>query len=365
VLLIAGAGQRSVASWLLKLAPFQWLGNISYSLYLVHWPLICLMSLLFALTLKYKLAVIAVSLLCGWASWRWVEAPFRLGVHDVGVRKVFKVTGMATMACAVLFGVFNLGGTALWQQFPQAIAYTEARYTDTDFFHKNTCFLTADSDGLRFFRQDLCLDRVAGRENVLVIGDSHGANIVDALRAEFPAAHFLQATAVGCKPVLGSEGAKRCTDLVAFMLNDWLRGKGASIDRVILASRWDAGDADAVGKTVSYLNGLGVKTLVYGPVPEYMVPVPLLLAYEQIVHRPLRGNLAKADRGPLDQEFAQRFGAAGYFSPYRNLCPALGCIVEQAGEPVFFDRDHLTRRGARLAVQGMSLAPLPQVSSAD
>lgn len=363
VLLIAGAGSgRSIANWLLRQAPAQWLGKVSYSLYLVHWPLICLVSLVFALSIKYKLLLLVVSLVAAWISWRFVESPFRRSVSEIGVGKVFKVTGAVTAACAALFVLFNVGGTGLWRQYPQAIAYAEAGHTDLTFFHRDTCFLTAQSDALRFYRRDLCLSPVAGRDNVLVIGDSHGANIVDALRAEYPAAHIMQATAVGCKPTLDSRGAKRCTDLVSWILKDWLPGAGAGVTRVVLAGRWDGSDAEAVSATVTYLDGLGRRPLVYGPVPEYMVPVPLILAYEQIVGRSLRERLVKSDRAPLDQAFAARFGEL-YFSPYRNLCPAAGCIVERDGAPVFFDRDHLTVAGARIAVRGMPLA-LPADGSA-
>jgi peptidoglycan/LPS O-acetylase OafA/YrhL len=358
VALILGTDSRSVAGWVLKTPPAQWLGKISYSLYLVHWPVICLVSLVFALSTKYKIGIFLISLALAWASWRFVESRFRVAPSQVGLHKVFVRTGVFTALCAVVFTTANLGGVRLWESYPRAIAYT-AVGTDLSFFNRDTCFLTARSDALRFYRQDLCLQPSSQRENVLVIGDSHAANIVEALKRQYPAFNVLQATAVGCKPVFNSRGAKRCTDLVDFIYSDWYPRNAPRIAQVVLASRWESGDLDDLDRTVAKLKSLGASTIVYGPVPEYMVPVPLILAYQEIVGLPLSMKLRRLDRQPLDVVLQQRLGTgATYFSPYRNLCGGPTCIVEDGGAAVYLDRDHLTPRGADIAVRGMPFVTL-------
>lgn len=355
VMMIAGAGAGGVANYLLATRLAQWLGKISYSLYLVHWPLICLVSLLFALTTKYKMLVLVLSLFAAWACWKWVESPFRHPVTRAASRKVTRITLAATAASAMLFVLFNMGGTHLWQQYPNAIAYTQPHHGDTAFFNKDTCFLTGQSDALRYYRQDLCLTPATDRPNVLVIGDSHAANIVEALKRESPTSHVMQATAVGCKPVLDSRGDRRCTDLMQFIFRDWLPKHSAAVSHIVIASRWDRSDIEPLSRTVDQLDQQGPKVTIYGPVPEYMVPAPLILAYEQISSQGLRSRLLKADRQAIDAEFASRFhGRTAYFSPYSNLCPNSGCVIERDGVPLFFDRDHLTPQGAQLAVQGMA-----------
>jgi peptidoglycan/LPS O-acetylase OafA/YrhL len=68
---------------LLRLAPLQWLGAISYSLYLVHWPLLVLVhervGLDTSLPLWATLGLAAASVLLAWALYRWVEVPMRDG----------------------------------------------------------------------------------------------------------------------------------------------------------------------------------------------------------------------------------------------------------------------------------------------
>lgn len=363
--LILGAGTGSLAGWVLKSPPAQWFGKISYSLYLVHWPMICLVSLMAALSVRYQIGIFVISTGLAWASWRWVESGFRVAPAQVGLGRVFKITGLTTAACAVLFVGASFGAAQLWQNYPRAITYAKARNTDISFFNRDTCFLTAQSDALSFYRQDLCLQPSATLPNVLVIGDSHAANIVEALKREYPGVHVLQATAVGCKPVRDGTGAKRCTDLVDYIYRDWYPRHAGQVSQIVLASRWDAADLPLLNRTIASLQAQRAAVTVYGPVPEYLVPVPLLLAYEEIARVPLANRLSRTDRQPLDRMIGRGLAQpATYFSPYKNLCATDGCQVQEAGVPLYLDRDHLTPRGAELAVRGLlALPPAPPGAS--
>lgn len=363
--LILGAGSGSVAGWLLKTPPAQWFGKISYSLYLVHWPMICLLSLMAALTIRYQIGIFVISTALAWASWRWVESRFRVAPAQVGLGRVFKITGMTTAVCALVFVGASFGAAQMWQSYPLAISYAKARNTDITFFNRDTCFLTAYSDALSFYRQDLCLKPSTTRPNILVVGDSHAANIVEALKRAHPDVHVMQATAVGCKPVLGGSGAKRCTDLVEYILHDWYPSHASVVSQIVLASRWDAADLALLNSTISSLHNHRASVTVYGPVPEYLVPVPLMLAYEEIGQVTLTKRLSRADRLSVDQLLNKSLAqTATYFSPYRNFCGAGTCQVIDAGIPLYFDRDHLTPRGAELAIRGLLALPVAQPPSA-
>ena len=70
-----GRSQSGVGA-LLSLGPFTWIGNISYSLYLWHWPLIVVGTYLFdGLTLTQGLLIIAISLVPAVLSYRYLERP--------------------------------------------------------------------------------------------------------------------------------------------------------------------------------------------------------------------------------------------------------------------------------------------------
>ena len=80
--ILAGARRGSVAS-LLAVPGLRFLGRISYSVYLVHWPIFVLPAASLAvgedLPLEVRVALAALSVVVGWASFRWVEQPIHRG----------------------------------------------------------------------------------------------------------------------------------------------------------------------------------------------------------------------------------------------------------------------------------------------
>jgi peptidoglycan/LPS O-acetylase OafA/YrhL len=97
----AGAG----VGGLLGLPPFQWLGRISYALFLWHWPV-----LWFAASHGYtgrldRLAVLMLSVLLAWVTTRFIEEPIR------SVRIDPRTTYVASAAA---IGVTLCFGLSLW-----------------------------------------------------------------------------------------------------------------------------------------------------------------------------------------------------------------------------------------------------------
>jgi peptidoglycan/LPS O-acetylase OafA/YrhL len=74
----------------LRSGPFPWLGNVSFSLYLIHWPIICatIIVLLDRITLPAALFVsFPLTLLAAAFMERWVERPS----HELGKRLSAKI----------------------------------------------------------------------------------------------------------------------------------------------------------------------------------------------------------------------------------------------------------------------------------
>ena len=80
---IAIAAARADAWWLparwLSFRPVRWVGDVSYSLYLWHWPLIIVAPYIPGWSLEWynRVALIVVAVLLAWATKRLVEDPFR------------------------------------------------------------------------------------------------------------------------------------------------------------------------------------------------------------------------------------------------------------------------------------------------
>ena len=92
----------------------MWFGKISYSLYLVHWPIVCLVQSLWWPNPSPKIRIIAmmVSVALGWALFRFVEDKFRR-VSSPPRNRRFKKIALITMPSVVAIlsvGIWSTSG---------------------------------------------------------------------------------------------------------------------------------------------------------------------------------------------------------------------------------------------------------------
>ncbi|GAA2242188.1 acyltransferase [Herbiconiux moechotypicola] len=125
----AATGLRAVTG----LRPVRFVGDVSYSVYLWHWPLIVLLPFVTGSELgtAEKLAIVAASLVLGWASTRFVENPVRFSPRLLGARPPRAVLGWGAAAmAAVLAGSVTGSVYALTQdaRAQDAVASATARY---------------------------------------------------------------------------------------------------------------------------------------------------------------------------------------------------------------------------------------------
>ncbi len=101
-ILVSGTG---LATRLLTSRPIKWLGEISYSLYLWHWPLFVFLVILFpdAGLIAFGVTCI-VSVLVAVGSFRFIESPFRLGTSSIAksTRSVFALAILLPLAVSTL-----------------------------------------------------------------------------------------------------------------------------------------------------------------------------------------------------------------------------------------------------------------------
>ncbi len=98
--ILAGHGGPGTAGWWLARRPATFVGDVSYSVYLIHWPLIVLVPAVTgsALTTLQKVAILTATVALAWVSKTYVEDPLRqrpLLAASSRRAYVFAVAGMA------------------------------------------------------------------------------------------------------------------------------------------------------------------------------------------------------------------------------------------------------------------------------
>ena len=91
----------------LALRPVQWLGDVSYSVYLWHWPLIVLVPFVVGGRLAWidKLAIIVVTLLLAGLTKRFVEDRYRTPPVGSGIKHVFVAAMVGMILVPILAAV--------------------------------------------------------------------------------------------------------------------------------------------------------------------------------------------------------------------------------------------------------------------
>ena len=95
---------------LLGLRPMQWLGNVSYSVYLWHWPLIIVTTVSrdHPIGPRTAVALLALTLVLAGLTERFVERPFRTRSASRSLPRTFTV-GIAAMASILVAATVQLG----------------------------------------------------------------------------------------------------------------------------------------------------------------------------------------------------------------------------------------------------------------
>ena len=218
-----------------------------------------------------------------------------------------------------------------------------------------TCFITTDYH-FENYDSGTCLRETTGKKNYLLLGDSHSAMLWSALASELPNTNVMQASTAACVPSLAPSGDDDCRAMMADIFQRFLPTH--HIDGVFLVARWEQGDLDSLTKLIQWTNRQRVPVIVFGPVPEYDMPLPRILAYSIAWNEP---NLASqhfmANQQILDAEM-QRMAATSwrvpYVSLYKVICGTGGCLeyADPAHKlPLMGDDNHLSTPGAFYVVR--------------
>jgi peptidoglycan/LPS O-acetylase OafA/YrhL len=369
--LIIAAGQtgKSLVGRLLSLKPVVFIGLISYSLYLWHWPIIIFqrMSMLQipnASDHVLKGTTLVISIVVATLSWWLVETPFRTGGLKLTGLSAFKFAG-ATAAVLLVFGLALLSFQGLPSRYTrQQLAL--AAYIDSDVpARSGTCFL--ESGGLSTPHYDAadCLRQDPSRKNYLLIGDSHAAQLWYGLHNVFPDINFLQANASGCEPSMVAKKVRMldaldnvllgdvCRPMVDYVFKDYLAKN--RVDRVLIAARWEQDDLPRLQYTVETLQRQGLDILLFGPIVQYDSDLPWLLVTSLRHHDPSLPSNHRLDRYQgLDDEMGQLAARWGirYVSYFGMLCPQKVCMEYVASDtPLQSDYGHLTKAGSLLVAE--------------
>lgn len=355
-LLLVFATDRGPIGRLLTAPPVLGVGLISYSLYLWHQPMLAFWRLLHPDASGLALwAVAAAAVPVAWASWRYIERPFRTGRYGwpaVSGYFAAKAGGMVALCAAVLvLHPMTPAFHRLDAGQKQIVPFIDARLDQTDLYLQGTCFV----DG-PFPDPTACRPPMGQATKVLVWGDSHAAGLAVGMRARVPG--FAGYGIMRC-PIFVADGtpmSKACDQALRQVTEQIAQ---AQPDLILLHRNWESNleEIAVLDQTIAKLHRLAPKAriILLGAVPKWQVGLPehLIEAATPIeagLHLPtdLRA-LRAADQAlkAVAENAGVQFVAPIDLLCKGNTCLAIAALPDGRLEPTAFDYGHMTEAGSR------------------
>lgn len=397
LIIASGHVPGALAARLLSLPAIVGLGLISYSLYLWHWPLIVFAryALMREMTAIETAGIMALSIGAAWASWRYVEQPFRRprAAHDPARSRAplfAAAAGAMALSIAAGLALFRLDG--LPGRLSPAARDVAVGAFDTA-LGRSACDRKSAAD---IAAGNVCtLGEERAEPSFAVLADSIGIAMLPGIDAAARAAgrRGLILTQSGCYPLLGvrnrpSNTSPRdaCSSVIASAVE--LVKSRPAIGTVMLIGRWaNATEGSTFGVDATsdwfildqqtrepgydenrrvFQRGIirtadalaGRRLVIVHGLPEQRFNVPRSAGLARHL-----GRLVEIDVTRTELEARQawvRAAVTNLRDPYKlqpidltgAMCSEARCPATRDGRSLYSDDNHLTRYGA------LALAPV-------
>ena len=390
LLIDANRREPSIVAAGLSVRPVVWLGLISYSLYLWHWPLFVFAGHVFgALTPRLMPGLVFLSILLAWLSWRFVEVPARTRPVRVRYRTILASWALtaAALVTVSIWAIATNGWTSHWRaQFSEA----GLRYLDIQPGLGAIAERCSTPSGVSGARDTVCAVGPASGAPVFILwGDSHAQfvkPVFEAIAGERTVAGF-SVHYYGCPPLLGidevepsSPGCRIFNESILDMI------KTRRIANVVLVGYWRMysdgieshnrysrlrpflirrGNAvptdrqesrtlfrQALAETLSALAAAGSRVVLLENAPAYDVSVPAMLAAAVTRGRDIRALGLPADEHrrrerAVDEAFRREAadGRVVVVDLASVFCAGIRCQAGNSEGSFYVDGHHLSYLG--------------------
>lgn len=383
--LVIFGGAGSAIGGLLRNRVPVWIGRVSYSTYLVHWPIVVFFRFLIDRPFSplEQAGLVAAALAAGAVMFSLVEERFRERRGDGITRprpRTFWLRYAAVAAIAIVPAVSTqLDGGWPWRLGDRAAIYRAASTTDEGKYGGFGC------------APHECRTGTGEARPIYVIGDSHARAYYAGLRALYPARPLVFFTANAC--LIFSERLSA----------DWLESnpmgdecaatRGAAFEALralpdnsfdlVIAGSWAATDlidkqsgevirftpdddtafaaavsgevrrliADLAPHAVTVVGNVPT-TGQFGKSPLQCISRPMLAAEQDCSSYPIiDGSIISKRRDTNDALRMALDGIAIFADPMPALCDGSQCATIRNGKPVYSDWDHLSGWGSMLVVR--------------
>lgn len=386
-----GTFGSGLGSLVLGNRPMVWVGRLSYSLYLWHWPILAIARAdamgepNMARDIMLGLSAVALA----WATLVWIENPIRYRRPGPFARPGTTLLAGAAISLALGLGGYVLARTAIAQA--QEPAYAELVAVSTE---KPLLGERCRNQRVPLIERAECTTPgIDPTREFVVWGDSHSDRALAAVAgfASSDGIPVVQRTHPACPPLLGvtpSSTTRRpnttCAqfNVAVFAELEAEASHGRQIVAVLVA-RWPnylgnispsngpgltlfdtSGDAEiseiaaileaGLERTVAELAAVGIRSVIVAPMPEFRHSPPecrIRLSDDRCAIARSEAEAYRASATDVIERVAARFPAAvNIVDTFNIFCDLETCYPIRDGQLAYADADHLTYTAAAALV---------------
>ena len=364
LLIFAGCYGQSLARAVFSFPPFVWIGLISFSLYLWHWPVLAFYRYAYgSLTLAGGIGCAAIMLALSLFAYFFVEKPFREAKKGPVQLSAIGLAGTAAIGMS-MFAVMNNGVLQNFypSNYSQKLKEFESQTSASISF--NYVCQASGTEVNALVSDPRC---IIGPDNknpsVLLVGDSNSAHFVGYFKelADKYEVTMRNISHPICPPFdkessdpYSSAGAQEsCQNF-----NKVFREQAKNFDTIVISAFWTyySGKTDTFLKDMDILLGeFADKKIVIG------LTVPMFSrfdtkCYAKSVKIPAM-DCATRDTVPYAEEYsinidiqnlAKKHSNVSTFSFHDEICKEAHCSAYRENKPIYWDGYHLSGQGSEL-----------------
>lgn len=355
-MLIIFAGKAPFSSWILKNGVVELLGKASYSIYLIHWPLIVYFKTrtLVELNELKQLILGVISIVLGILMWKFIENTFRYAKdRKRKLDRVWIVVPSAILSLS-LFASFIWMAEGVPSRFPKNLYMTkeEIREITQNYWKESNSEKTV-------------LKGVPGKGHIIVFGNSHAIDLIYALRNNGFEAKITSLQTSGKCYNFGEPLEEEYTERCSVIRQRNLQNKNWNIvDAIYLHDHWPEIDQENLRAMLTTIRQLTDSPIfVFGPKMTYMAKVSEIVAASRSIEPSVINDFARKFQYNKDRELSNQKIREEILDPfysnqniyYIDLLSIQGgdqldkfrVVTNDSLKYLYFDGSHLTSKGAK------------------
>ena len=359
-----------------KCGPINFLGEVSYSLYLWHWPIVVFILTFYqTLTPLNTLIGIIASLIMAFLSYKYVESPVRS--IKLSVKSFFVSLLAICMLCLASLYVYKTNGVPSTLRWPQAVYQADLEFINRE-PRKSECLTTVG------INSNHCIYGNNKNISLVIFGDSHASAVVTAVKEIMPANQSLLFIAkAGCPSLITGDIRKDdggdCKQFVEQQLN-YIKSTYPGVP-ILIITRWPyyyLGKVSEIGSeitgvdydelSINFTNSFSAtwceiaeerNVFALSPLPEYWANIPKVIAQsiwnEDVIHNiPKSVFTQRSDFITQGLKSVESICGISLVNASEALCNETECKIHKDNRPLYYDDNHLSEWGNKLLIPVLS-----------